>query len=175
MGSGPVSIGVAVAVPEPYATELRTYRASFGDVQARAVPTHVTLVPPVTVDGDLVPVETHLSRVALRHRPFEMLLRGTGTFRPLSPVVFVAVALGIAECELLAHDVREGPLAVEPEFPYHPHVTIAHHLDDIALDKAFDTLADYRCAFDVDAFLLFVHDGVARWHERRVFELGSAG
>lgn len=168
------SIGVAIAVPEPHATELRAHRASFGDPQAGSVPTHVTLVPPVTVTSELAQVETHLAEVASRHQPFEMLLRGTGTFRPVSPVVFVAVAQGIAECELLAGDARAGPLAVEPVFPYHPHVTVAHHVDDVALDKAFDVLADYRCDFEVSAFVLYVHDAVDGWHQHRVYSLGLA-
>ncbi len=58
--------------------------------------------------------------------------------------------------------MRKGPLAHQPAFPFHPHVTIAHHLDEAALDLAYETLADYDCAFDVDSFHLYVHDGVWR-------------
>ncbi len=39
------TIGVAIAVPEPWAGELQRYRASFGDPLAEAIPTHITLVP----------------------------------------------------------------------------------------------------------------------------------
>ncbi len=67
-----------------------------------------------------------------------MHLRGTGTFRPVSPVVFVTVAEGISGCEQLASSVRRGPLAADLQFPYHPHVTVAHHLDDDTLDRAFE-------------------------------------
>ena len=42
-----------------------------------------------------------------------MRLRGTGTFRPVSPVVFVNVAEGISRCELLADAVRRGPLEID--------------------------------------------------------------
>ena len=38
-----------------------------------------------------------------------MHLSGTGTFSPVSEVVFVAVARGIGSCELLANDVRARP------------------------------------------------------------------
>ena len=55
-----------------------------------------------------------------------------------------------------------GPLAVELDFPYHPHVTIAHHLDDPTLDRAFEELADFECGFAVDAFSLYVHDSRRR-------------
>ena len=72
-----------------------------------------------------------------------MHLRGSGTFRPVSPVVFVPLARGISECERLEAQVRSGPLARETAFPYHPHVTVAHDLDEAALDRAFDALAAY--------------------------------
>ena len=61
------------------------------------------------------------------------------------------VVEGISECELLAQAVRRGPLAVELHFPYHPHVTIAHHLADAQLDRAFAELADFECEFAADA------------------------
>ncbi len=166
------TIGVAIAVPEPYGTELRQYRASFGDPQAEAVPTHVTLLPPTVIVPDGLPeIEDHLGRVAARHRSFRMHLRGTATFRPVSPVVFVAVAEGISACEVLAADVRSGNLQREMSFPYHPHVTVAHHLDDSALDKAFETLADYECRFEVTAFHLYVHGADEVWRPYRAFEL----
>jgi 2'-5' RNA ligase len=43
-------------------------------------------------------VEEHLRKVALAEQPFELHLRGTGTFRPVSPVVFVQLAQGIGDC-----------------------------------------------------------------------------
>ena len=110
------------------------------------IPTHITLVPPTEVgEADLPKVEAHLAE---RGRPgprgSAIHLRGTGTFRPVSPVVFVTVAEGISQCEQLAAAVRRGPLAVDLQFPYHPHVTIAHHLPDDVLDRAFEELADLR-------------------------------
>jgi len=170
------TIGVAVAVPEPFGSELRRYRASFGDPQAEAVPTHVTLLPPTEIDpARLGDIEEHLSRVALRHPSFRMHLRGTATFRPVSPVVFVALAEGISACEVLANDVRSGYLDRELTFPYHPHVTVAHHVDDHSLDQAFKVLADYECTFDVTAFHLYVHGEDEVWRPHRAFELAAAG
>ena len=92
-----------------------------------------------------------------------MHLRGTGTFRPVSPVVFVSVAEGISSCEQLAMAVRQGPLKVDLAFPYHPHVTIAHHLSDPLLDRAFDELSGFECRFEVEGFHLYVHDDSRGW------------
>ena len=121
------TIGVAIAIPEPWASQLQHYRASIGDTTAEKIPTHITLVPPTELD-DRAEVDAHLADVAAGHEGFVVHLRGTGTFRPVSPVVFVTLAEGISQCEQLAADVRRGPLAMELTFPFHPHVTIAHHL-----------------------------------------------
>jgi 2'-5' RNA ligase len=156
--SGTSLVGVAVAIPEPWGAELEGWRASFGDPQASAIPAHITLLPPTRLsDAELAGVESHLARAAAGVAPFPVLLRGTGTFRPVSPVVFVALASGIAGCEGLEGHVRSGPLARELEFPYHPHVTVAHDLPDPVLDEAFAALAGFEAEFTVEDFVLYVH------------------
>ena len=67
--------------------------------------------------------------------------------------------------------VGNGPLDLELRFPYHPHVTVAHHLADDALDRAFDDLADFECSFDVGEFHLYVHEGEMGWQSSRSFPL----
>lgn len=168
------TIGVAIAIPQPYAAELQRYRSSFGDSQAEVVPTHITLVPPTEVGEAVELVVAHLADVAKRHCAFSIRLRGTATFRPISPVVFVNVTEGISACELLAEDARQGPLAQELAFPFHPHVTIAHHLEEEALDRAYETLSDYDCSFDVDAFHLYVHGEDGLWRAETDYVLDDA-
>lgn len=166
------TIGVALALPEPWASELQDYRTRIGDTTAEMIPTHITLVPPLEVaEAELPAVEEHLAAVAAVAPAFVVHLRGTGTFRPVSPVVFVAVAQGISSCEQLAAAVRTGPLATELAFPYHPHVTVAHHLDDDALDRAFEELAGFECTFPADGFHLYVHDDAVGWQPARRFAL----
>jgi 2'-5' RNA ligase len=175
--AGEVRIGVAIAVPEPYGEELTRWREDFGDPLASHIRAHVTLLPPTTIQAQVLPeVRRHLAAVAAGERCFEIRLRGTGTFRPVSPVVFVQVAEGVAECEQLERRVRSGVLARDVNFQYHPHVTVAHHLGDEALDRAFTTLADYQVRFRVESFELFEHgdDGVWRPAERFWFD-GAGG
>jgi 2'-5' RNA ligase len=171
------TIGVAIAVPDPWGARLQEYRASLGDEMAGGIPTHVTLLPPFVIDHDDLPkIEQHLAEAAAEHQAFRIHLRGTGTFRPVSPVVFVTVAEGISECEQLVFSVRRGPLAADQMFPYHPHVTVAHHVADEVLDRAFDELATYECEFVVDRFHLYVHDDRVGWVPTRDYALtGAAG
>jgi 2'-5' RNA ligase len=165
---------VAIPIPDPYGFQLQRSRESFGDPLARSIPTHVTLVPPLRVPAAAIgEIERHLAEVAADERPFPILLRGTGTFRPISPVVFVSLAIGISECEHLELCVRRGPLDRELNFPYHPHVTVAHHLSDDLLDRAFKELSEYEAEFPVWGFSLYEHglDGV--WRPRRDFAFGA--
>jgi 2'-5' RNA ligase len=168
------TIGVAIPIAEPYGSELQKYRADFGDPMASSIPTHVTLLPPTEVaDEDLATIDDHLLQVAARFPNFRIRLRGTATFRPISPVVFVTLAEGISSCEVLQSQVRSGPLQGELRFPYHPHVTVAHDLDKDALDLAYDALSTYDCSFDVDAFSRYEHGADGVWRPQRSFPLAG--
>lgn len=167
------TIGVAVAIPEPWGRDLQAYRESIGDTSAALIPTHITLVPPTELDPGALPVvEEHLEQAARAQPSFRVHLRGTGTFRPVSPVVFVTLAEGIAHCEQLAAAVRRGPLDVPLDYPYHPHVTVAHDVAEPLLDRAFAELADFECEFVVEDFHLYVHDVDTGWRPTRDFALG---
>lgn len=169
------TIGVAIPIPEPHAAVLQAHRVSYGDPLATAIPTHITLLPPTPVhDGDMTAIDDHLRKVALAEQPFEVLLRGTGTFRPISPVVFVQLALGIANCERLEAQVRSGPLARPLLFHYHPHVTIAHDLPEAALERAFTELAAYEVRFLVWGFCLYEHGADRVWRPQRDYPCGQA-
>ena len=167
--------GVAIGIPDPHGTQLAEWRRSLGDPNADAIPPHVTLLPPTELRRDRMPeVVAHLDAIAARHRPFDIRLRGSGTFRPVSPVVFVSLAEGISDCERLEKQVRSGPLARPLRFNYHPHVTVGHDLSDDALDLAFEKLASFDGRFCVDAFTLFEQGRDEVWRPLRDFRLDDA-
>lgn len=169
------TIGVALAIPEPWGSTLQAHRLAAGDETAVHIPSHVTLVPPLEVaEEDLPAIHEHLAQVARAVPRFRIRLRGTGTFRPVSPVVFVMVAEGISACEVLAAALRTGPLAVTLQFPYHPHVTVAHRLPDEALDRVFAELADFECVFSAGAFHLYEHREESGWRPTREYSLALA-
>ena len=165
--------GVAVDIPEPWGSVLTERRAAAGDPQAAFVPAHVTLLGPTEIDADALPaIEKHLAAVASAHPSFELHLRGTGTFRPLTQVVFVQIATGIGECERLASAIASADdIDRQLKYPYHPHVTIAQDVAPEALDAAYEDLADFEARFEVDSFTLFLHGGDGLWQPRRDFPL----
>jgi 2'-5' RNA ligase len=170
--TGTAVLGVVVSVPEPWAQLLVDWRSKVGDPQASLVPPHVTLLPPTVVRvRDRAAISEHLAQVARRHPPFDVHLSGTGTFRPVSEVVFVAVALGIADCELIATDVRSGPLARSLAFPYHPHVTVAHDVPTDMLDLAYAGLAELHAEFRVESFTEFEQLPDGAWAVAREYPL----
>jgi 2'-5' RNA ligase len=174
-GTPLTKVGVAVDIPEPWGSLLTRRRAETGDPQAAYVPAHLTLLGPTEIARASLPaVEEHLAEVAAGFPPYTLHLRGTGTFRPVTEVVFVAVAAGISECELLAEAIGSAPtLHRETRFPYHPHVTVAHDVAPEALDRVYEDLAGFSALFEVEKFTLFSHDGQARWQPRRDFALSG--
>lgn len=168
-----VRIGVALPVPEPWGSRLQAARASFDDPLADLIPPHVTLLGPTVLEpSELATVDAHLAAVAREHHRFAVHLRGTGTFRPVSDVVFVQVVAGISECERLERSVRSGPLLQETRFNYHPHVTVAHDVPGPALDRAFAELAGFEAEFDVVSLQVFEHGDDGVWRPVRDFPLG---
>ncbi|HKC29197.1 MAG TPA: 2'-5' RNA ligase family protein [Jatrophihabitans sp.] len=167
-------VGVAIAIPQPHANVLANWRCEVGDPAGELVFPHVTLLPPTPIPSDaMAEVEKHLDETAALHEPFTMHLSGTGTFRPTSQVVYIQVAAGVSNCEVLEREIRSGPLARELQFPYHPHVTVAQDIPDDRLDDAYDGLSGFIARFRVETFVLFSRDASGRWNWHREFALGG--
>lgn len=158
-------VGIVIGVPEPMASDLQRARASFGDPLAALIPAHITVVTTTeTEDWDIA--ARHVRQVARRHKAFEISLRGTATFRPVSPVVYLQVESGHEECVALHKDMQTGPLSRDLPFPYHPHVTVAHDVSEAGMDYALESLQDYEARFMVRTIGLYEHDATGFWRLR---------
>ncbi len=170
LAPGTACIGVLITIPDPVAAELAPWRDRFVDPALQGVPPHITLLPPTLVPVDhLDEVEHHLRSAVAATGPFSVHLRGSGTFLPVSPVTFVQVATGIGPCELLEARIRSGPLARPLQFPYHPHVTVAHNVDVAVLDQVDTDLACFDARFDVRSVDLY--EAAPGWALRTAFAL----
>lgn len=167
------NIGVALAVPSPFAEEIDGWRQRFGDPAAELMGAHITLLPP-TMLQDIDPVMVHLHEVGRRHQAFPIKLRGTSTFRPLSAVVYVRVAQGRDEIVTLESDVRSGPLRRSLRFEYQPHVTVAQDLPEEVLTQAQHQLADYEAEFTAEKITVFEQDRAGKWNPLADFPLLAA-
>lgn len=166
------SVGVILGFPPEIAAELQRWRASFGDPLASVVPAHITLVTTTPTD-DWEATREHVRAVARRQRPFTITIAGTGTFRPVSPVVFINVEEGFGECIELHRQLQQGPLERNLPFAYHPHVTIAHDVAPESLDEAEAVLRDYRATVPVVSMGLYEHGADGIWQLREELDFGT--
>ncbi|MHA7191823.1 2'-5' RNA ligase family protein [Arthrobacter sp. MDT2-16] len=166
------SVGVTIPIPEPLAGDLEAWRASFGDPMAAVVPPHITLITttPATDWDDTI---DHVRAVARRQHPFTVTLRGTGSFRPVSPVVFLKLAQGFDECVELHERLQAGPLDRDLEFPFHPHVTVAHDVSEAGMDAAGELLGGFEASFEVRSMGLYEHVPSGLWKLREDLRFGE--
>lgn len=163
-------LGVVIAIPEPWVSELTEMRLTLGDKAAERVPPHITVMPPQAVASDKKEqVFSHLEKVASRHRPFRVSVQGPGTFMPVSPVVYLNLAEGGPQCTELAEDVRFGPLDYTPRFPYHPHITIAQGLHEEKLFEAMKLGEGFNASWTVTGFRLDKVDATGSYHSTALF------
>ncbi|MFP3578682.1 2'-5' RNA ligase family protein [Arthrobacter sp. SIMBA_036] len=165
-------VGVILGFPADVARELREWRASFGDPMAEVIPAHITLIT-TTPTQDWTATIEHVREVARCQEPFTVTISGTGSFRPVSPVVFVNVEEGFEECVKLHEKLQSGPLERSLPFPYHPHVTVAHDVGQESLDEAETVLRDYRATFPVVSMGLYEHDSNGIWQLREELDFGG--
>jgi len=165
-------VGVILGFPPEIARELQEWRASFGDPMAEVIPAHITLIT-TTPTQDWAATREHVRAVAKTQEPFNITISGTGSFRPVSPVVFVNVEEGFDECVELHEKLQSGPLERRLPFPYHPHVTVAHDVAQKNLDEAETVLRDYRATFPVVSMGLYEHDTNGIWQLREELDFGG--
>jgi 2'-5' RNA ligase len=176
-GSSPAphadSLGVIISLPAELAAEIGARRARYAGPGAAVVPPHITLVSGRATDS-WDDAACYVREVAAAGEPFTLSLRGTGTFEPLSPVVYLNVESGAENCAKLHDALLEGPVEHLLDFDFHPHLTVAHDLDADAMEQAKDEMADFTADFEVTSIGLF--DFLAGgWALREELELGGNG
>ncbi|MGC1206333.1 MAG: 2'-5' RNA ligase family protein [Ornithinimicrobium sp.] len=161
------TVGVVLLVPNPLGSQVTRLRARIGDALGMAIPTHITLLPPTRVSaGQSEALEEHLAQVASHHEAPTIKVNGTGTFRPTSDVVFLAISEGVQACADLNAAVCSGPVTSPSVFPFHPHITLAHDLAPQVLDHVAAEYVDVRAEFRVPQISLYRLDDQGRWQVR---------
>ncbi len=167
------TVGVVLLVPDPIGSQVTHLRERIGDALGMAIPTHITLLPPTRVRAEQSDaLEEHLASVASDHDAPTIDVSGTGTFRPASEVVFLAISEGVRACADLNAAVCAGPVQSPSVFPFHPHITLAHDLAPEVLD---DVAAEYACVgaeFRVPQISLYRLDDQGRWQVRAHYAFG---
>jgi 2'-5' RNA ligase len=93
---------------------------------------------------------------------FEVSVRGTGDFRPHSPVVYAAVDHGAEQLAAIAAALEERVCPRrERLWPYVAHLTLEHTDDDAILDRVAADYAGVRASWIVRSLLVSTGHGPA--------------
>lgn len=158
-------VGVVIEVPAPCGDDILQWRMGFGDPFADRMPTHVTLLlPPPLAASDIDQLGRTLDEIAGRWSPFEVAMGPIGTFRPVSPVVYLQVSAEGEAFHKLERALISAHGHVEREHDFVPHVTLAMNVGDGLLDAAAEALADYSCRWVAGSMSLFRRHTDGRWH-----------
>ena len=167
-------IGIVIEVPEPYGDDIMQWRTGLGDPYADRMPTHITmLLPPPMSRNESERLTMAVDSVSSRWSPFEVCLGPVGTFRPVSPVVFLHASADNGRLEQLAQDLMDAHGPFEPEHPFVPHVTVAIGVGDGLLDAAAEAMADYECRWQARSLSMFQRGTDGRWRRLSQHPLGA--
>ncbi|PYI68464.1 2'-5' RNA ligase [Arthrobacter livingstonensis] len=150
----PDSLGVIITMPPALAAELGSWRESFAGADDGIVPAHITLVSG-RARSSWGEAAEHVRKVARQASPFTISLRGTGTFIPVSPVVFLNLEQGAGQCRELHKELLDGPVEHVLNFEFHPHLTMAHDLDAATMARAKAEMAGFEAELEVTSIGLY--------------------
>lgn len=168
-------IGLVIAVPEPWMSLLTEARVHLGDEHGINTPAHITLLPPTVVKkADREKVFEHLQTVAKSVAPFRVKVSGTGSFRPVSPVVFFNIHEGASQLIDLEARVRAGITDEPRRFDYHPHITLVQGVSPELLDKAETLGQHFNAEWVIPGFRLDILETAGIYQSRAIFNFTAS-
>lgn len=142
---------MVLLVPPPFDHEIDALRRAAGDGTYGRLPAHLTLVPPVNVNGaQMTDVLGVLRGAAAATRPFTLALGAPTTFLPHNPVLYLPVERGASAVTELREKVFCPPLSRPLTWPFVPHVTIADEASPERIAAAQLAMAGYQVDLDFD-------------------------
>jgi 2'-5' RNA ligase len=168
-----ITIGIVIVVPEPWAQEILDWRMGLGDPYSDRMPTHITLVAPAKLPRSRMDaLLTELATAMSTQPQFEVTIGPVGSFRPVSPVVFLHARDRHDELARLEQRVRQLVTDQLPMHPFVPHVTIAMNVGEGLLDAAADALSDFTATWRVAEVVVYERDNQGYWSVVKSCELG---
>jgi 2'-5' RNA ligase len=161
-------LGVALLIPQPFATEIDGLRRALGDPALGRVPAHLTLVPPVNVaERDLGKALSVLRDAAAGRDAITIGLGPVTTFHPVTPVCYLDIDDARGALPALREAVFAGPLHREVTHPFVPHVTIADGMAEDRIAPSVAALAGFTATVTFDRVHLLAErrdeEGRRRW------------
>lgn len=174
---------IAIMPPVQIAERVHAFKEEFAErfnsSYALKVPVHITLIPPVKMEPELMEenVSSILREFAASQKPFPVALKNFQAFKPR--VVYVDIE-DQAPLKALRKDLavvlrRTDWFPAETlKGPFHPHMTIAYRdLKYADFQKAWEEFSrrKFSASFQVDHITLLRHTGL--WEVQSEFKLGA--
>lgn len=116
---------VALLPPEPLAAQVEALRSALGDPRRVDLPAHLTLVPPIDLDGDRsAQLPDVLRSVARGVEPFTLHVGPATTFAPRTMTLHLGITGDLERLGALRDALRVAPLDRPDEHDFVPHVTL---------------------------------------------------
>lgn len=162
-----LTVGVVIEVPEPWGEDLTEWRIGFGDPHAEKILAHITLLAPVRMSAQqFADLPSRLNAECGRLPAFAMALGPIGTFRPVSPVVYLQAHADADALPLTQAAVWRAAGEPPQRHAFVAHCTVAMDVPDSVLDAAADALRDYTAAWQVSEVLVLTRDPDGSWQRR---------
>lgn len=166
-----VRLAVALLLTGDTAREVDGLRRACGDGAFGRVSPHLTLVPPVNVRIESLPVALGVLRgAASATEPFTLELGPPTTFWPVTPTLHLEVGgteRAMAALLALRDAVFVAPFERQLTYAFVPHVTLADGMEPARIEAARAALRDYAVQMPVERVHLLqeVRDdaGERRW------------
>jgi 2'-5' RNA ligase len=162
--SDEVVVGVVIKVPEPWGEDLTQWRIGFGDPHAEKILAHITLLPPLRMSREKFQnFPTRLESELGGLRAFEMSLGPIGSFRPVSPVVYLEAHAEGSTLQTVHQAVWHAADCPPQRHPFVPHCTVAMDVPDSVLDAASSALENYAARWTVPEIAILTRDAQGFW------------
>lgn len=155
-------LAVALLPPPSLAAVVDTLRRAIGSSSLLRIPPHLTLVPPVNVRSDDLPVVHRvLAEAAAAAAVLELRLGPVTSFAPRTPTVHLAAG-GRSRADdealrALRGRLLRGPLERPEEFPFTPHLTLERRADPEAIPGVVTALGSFEERWPVRSLHLLEH------------------
>lgn len=143
-----------------------------------AAQSHVTILPPRTLEISPGSAKLELERELTDFSPFPLELAGVEVFASTS-VIYLGIGAGAAELRAMHDRLNRTGLFFNECYQYHPHVTLAQEFPPQALDEMVQVAKEqwarcpHRRSFLVDSLTFVQNTKCNRWLDLQEFPLGE--
>ena len=151
-------LAVALLFDDATAAVLDRRRRSLGVDDLDRIAPHITVIPPVDLNVELVdPTWSAVVEACRGFGPIRLTLGPGATFAPRTPTIHLAVGGEVDRLAELRDRIRRPPFPQREQWAFVPHVTLVERAPDELIDTELAALVDVRLDVVVDAVRLLEH------------------